>query len=271
MKTSLLLFLPLATLIFALPAYQDRFHVPSLTGNSAPSPTQTRFPPGCQSSAMAVPGDTCDSFAAKHSLGLAEFLLYNPQIGGPGGCPQNVVVWNDYCLLPKGVGAAATSTVVVSDGGPVVTVTAPGPTVITVTAIASPSPPRSTPPASPTPTKQPDTPFTPTTLLPVPTTTPQPARCAINDCWRAFAGAHYGAVTQQAQFCTSLLQANPPVTETNWQGSAFASLPNLPRKQCAQVDGPAFSLASSYCACYTDGQMLTSSPGLMAIARSDPR
>lgn len=194
-----------------------------------PLPVQSGFPSGCTDFAMAYPGDTCESLAIKNRLALFQFLAFNPQIGGISGCPQNVAAWNWYCI---------------GSGSP----PAPRTTLVTTTV------PYSAPPASINSISPP-----PTTAAPSPTTTQAPSptavtSCRINDCFRAFKQVPSGlARSSQSSWCTSILGADPPITEPSY--TDFPGIPALPAMQCAKMSMPAAVVISSYCSCFTQGQM----------------
>ncbi|OIW25023.1 hypothetical protein CONLIGDRAFT_78991 [Coniochaeta ligniaria NRRL 30616] len=199
-----------------------------------PLPIQSGFPSSCTDFAMAYPGDTCESFAIKHHLAFFQFLAFNPQIGGPSGCPQNVAAWNWYCIGPNSGTRQP----------------APPKTTLLTTTV-----PYSAPPASTNPPPPPKTttakPLSAATQAPPPTAV---ASCQINDCFRAFKQAPPGLVrSSQSSWCTSILNANPPITEPSY--TDFPDIPNLPAMQCAKLSMPAAPVMSSYCSCYTQGQM----------------
>jgi hypothetical protein len=198
-----------------------------------PLPIQSGFPSGCTDFAIAYPGDTCESFAIKHNLALFQFLAFNPQIGGISGCLQRVAAWNWYCIGPND-----------ATGKP----TAPETTLVTITV------PYSAPPASTNPPPPP-----PTIVKPPPATTQTPSptavvSCQINDCFRAFEQAHSGlARSSQSSWCKSILNANPPITEPSY--TKFPGIPVVPALECPKLSKPAAEVMSSYCSCFTHGQM----------------
>jgi len=218
MKTLLILSTLLSS-VFATKA--ERF---SLT----PTPIQSAFPSGCTDFAQAVPGDTCESFARKHHLSYFQFLAFNPQIGGPFGCPQNLYGWHWYCVGPNDGRPTAT-------GKPMgVAATPPRTTLMTSTVAPAPTSTTTTPP-------------------PQATTVPPAVTCAINDCWRAYARAMSGARSSQSSWCTTVLHNDPPITESRI--NYFPGIPVLVAAQCTGVATSAAPVLSSYCSCFTQGQM----------------
>lgn len=210
-----------------------------------PTPIQSGLPSGCTDFAQAIPGDTCESFALKNHLAVFQLLAFNPQIGGLSGCPQNLWSWNWYCIGPNaGTDTARPPAVTATERvtAPETVIAPPKTTLVTITV------PYSAPPASTHP--QPAL----TTAPPPPRTTEAPAvTCAINDCWRAYERAVSGARSSQSAWCTSVLRSDPPVTE-----AAFDSFPGIPAGVAAQCTGlgmPAAPVVSSYCSCFTQGQM----------------
>jgi hypothetical protein len=199
-----------------------------------PLPIQSGFPSGCTDFAQAMPGETCESFVLKHHLAFFQFLAFNPQIGGPSGCPQNLYSWNWYCIGPNdGTGT----------GKPAATATAPPRTTLTTITVtySAPSPTSTNPPPT---TAQPQPPAT--TEAPVVT-------CAINDCWRAYERAVSGARSSQSSWCTSVLGNDPPITEARF--NYFPGIPMIVGAQCTSLSMPAAPVVSSYCSCFTQGQM----------------
>ncbi|KAH8904261.1 hypothetical protein BR93DRAFT_970809 [Coniochaeta sp. PMI_546] len=200
-----------------------------------PLPSPSSFPEGCTDFAIAYPGDTCESFALKHHLTLFQFLAFNPLIGGISSCPQNVAAWSWYCIGP---------------GGGTEKPTAPRTTLITTTIPYSPPSAASTNP--PPPPQTTTTQYSPQATDAIPPTTA--VSCRINDCFRAFKQAHSGrARSSQSSWCTSVLNANPPITEPSY--SNFPGIPAVPALQCPELSMPAAVVVSSYCSCFTQGQM----------------
>jgi hypothetical protein len=194
-------------------------------------------PPSCQESALAVPGDTCQSMADKNGLSLASFVSINPQIGGLANCPGRVWAYTWYCImiLPE---TWATNLI-------------PGPTPLSPANSAA--PPK---PATATANHPPSPP--PTTLKTTPAP-PTPTSCALNDCYRGFALAAYGAAKSQSSWCTSLLQASPPITHIYY--SDFPGAGPVVSKMCHHGKDevpnaePAHMVYSRYCACYAAGAL----------------
>lgn len=222
-----------------------------------PLPVQSGFPSGCTDFAMAYPGDTCESLAIKNRLAVFQFLAFNPQIGGISGCPQNVAAWNWYCIgsgNPTAPGITLITTTVPYSAPPAsINSISPLPTTPRTTLVTT-TVPYSTPPASINSISPP-----PTTSAPSPATTQAPsptavAPCRINDCFRAFKQVHSGlARSSQSSWCTSILGADPPITEPSY--TDFPGIPALPAMQCAKMSMPAAAVMSSYCSCFTEGQM----------------
>ncbi|RKU49087.1 hypothetical protein DL546_005078 [Coniochaeta pulveracea] len=201
------------------------------------------LPPNCRASVLAVPGDTCQSMADKNGMNLLSFVSINPQIGGLANCPQKLWAYSWYCvrLLPWATNLT------------------PGPTLLGPAASASPNPPH---PVTATANPPPPTTLKTTTSSPPPppptiTAPPPPPSCALNDCYRGFHLALYGAAKSQSSWCTSLLQAAPPVTHLYY--SDFPGAGPVVNKMCHHGQDevpyaqPAYIVFSSYCNCYTAG------------------
>lgn len=193
-------------------------------GISTPAPVQPGFPDNCEGFTMAIPGDTCDSLSQKNGLDVTALLSLNPQIGGVQNCPQNVQAYVWYCVHAgsehgdQGVAPPTrTSAPRKSVGRP-----PPKTTVVVVTE----------------------------TVVPI-KTTPAPVCPRDNDCWRAFRKAADRVKPSYSSWCTSVL-APPAIKEDDYD--LFPGAPNMVRNQCSKL-GAAHTVISSYCSCYTAGQM----------------
>lgn len=206
-----------------------------------PTPVQSGLPAGCTDFAQAIPGDTCDSFAFKNHLAVFQFLAFNPQIGGLSGCPQNLYAWNWYCIGPND--GSGTETV---RPAAATVIAPPRTTLVTITVHYSTRPTSTHHPPPALTAAAPPPPAAATTEAPV-------ATCAINDCWRAYEQAVSGARSSQSAWCTSVLRSDPPVTEAGFD--QFPGIPAGVAAQCTGLSLPAAPVVSSYCSCFTQGQM----------------
>ena len=204
-------------------------------GIYTPYPVQSGFPDNCVGFNVAIPGDTCDSFAYKNGLDVPTFLSLNPQIGGIQGCPQNVAVYYWYCAHSLGGGSSSGGG---GGGGGDPTKNAQPTRTDHAKKKGSQAPATAT--AKPAKTE-----------LPPVRTTPPPICPIDNDCWRAFRKAADRVKPSYSSWCTSVLQP-PAILETDFK--LFPGAPNMVRDQCKTL-GDADTVISSYCSCYTAGQM----------------
>ncbi|KAB5542911.1 hypothetical protein GE09DRAFT_1225058 [Coniochaeta sp. 2T2.1] len=223
---------------------------------------------GCKTE-LGMPGDTCDSFAKKHGLTPDELVAFNPQLGSLKDCPANMVAWNVYCVGPKdSTSQPSTQAQNQPSSQPVqsrpasqpasqpprATTSAPAstprrpaqtPTTVYVTSTLSAKLPTKT-------VTQPPSTVTTTTCVPP---SPKNPICATNLCWRAYVYANGRVASSQIMWCSSVLSAKPPITQEKWDPYLFPGIPNFVSYQCQWISEPASVVVSSYCRCYTSGQM----------------
>lgn len=212
------------TIIYIISAIFNSVALGGVPGIFTPSPVQSGFPSNCEGFAMAIPGDTCDSLAQKHGLDTPTLLSLNPQIGGYENCPRNLFADYWYCMH--------------AELAPPFREPPPPPTQT--------ADPRKTlvhhpPPATTTGEKQ---------GAPAAITTPPPS-CPTNDCWRAFRKAADRVKPSYSSWCSSVL-APPAILDPYFDD--FPGAPNMVKNQCTGL-GYAHTVISSYCRCYTAGQM----------------
>ncbi|KAL1858360.1 hypothetical protein VTK73DRAFT_7814 [Phialemonium thermophilum] len=238
----------------------SRAALAAVAGILTPTPYQPGMPSNCDDFRMAIPGDTCGSFADKTGKSLPELLQLNPQIGGAQSCPQNLFAYNWYCmhtaggahpLAPRPTTTTTTTTAAaaatISDTAPRHGVEPPvgGDPFLT---LAKPTP----KPAASEPTAQ----------APAPHTTP---RCAVNECWRAFGAVPSFRAPFTSSWCSSVL-SGAPVQETNL--ARFPGISPWFATACAMDGlgdgGQGYRVVSSYCSCYVGGGIVptpASTPG----------